>query len=437
MKHFVQARQAALKALADPEIASLAKKACLIIDLQGRMKVLAELAPGSQADELRKRVEETISAAADIFWGKQVWIQDGKDNGSSEALYSTAWSEAHAEPPNQEKTFVLDRHLSKDAWLGSPVQPPWPLNEHTPPIIYFYSFKGGVGRTTALLALATYLARNGKKAIVIDFDLEAPGAGVTLSPAPDVPPGLGLLDFLLDSQVTTADSMDISAFYHLCDDRTIIKDGEPIYVLPSGELDRWYLERLARVNYEYLYQTAWKDVEHSPLHMLLKLLRKKIAPDFILIDSRAGLHDLGGLSLSGLAHLQLLFGLDSRQSWDGLSLVVSHLGKDMVRSNEIQRDCAIVHSMVSPRAGAEEMRRFREKSFQVFSDNYYDSAEMSTGEWPLPDPESAESPHYPLTISWSEKVMNYPSLSVIADVLCEGEYLKISQSILDKVDRTL
>ncbi len=39
----------------------------------------------------------------------------------------------------------------------------------------FFSFKGGVGRTSALMNTALYLARKKKRVLVIDFDLHAPG----------------------------------------------------------------------------------------------------------------------------------------------------------------------------------------------------------------------------------------------------------------------
>src|SRR4051794_13247188 len=39
----------------------------------------------------------------------------------------------------------------------------------------FYSYKGGVGRSMALANVAVLLARSGKKVLVVDWDLEAPG----------------------------------------------------------------------------------------------------------------------------------------------------------------------------------------------------------------------------------------------------------------------
>ena len=41
--------------------------------------------------------------------------------------------------------------------------------------ITFYSYKGGVGRTMALANIAVLLSKRGKKVLVVDWDLEAPG----------------------------------------------------------------------------------------------------------------------------------------------------------------------------------------------------------------------------------------------------------------------
>src|SRR5688572_14830113 len=44
-----------------------------------------------------------------------------------------------------------------------------------PQIVTFYSYKGGTGRSMALANVAWILASNGKRVMVIDWDLEAPG----------------------------------------------------------------------------------------------------------------------------------------------------------------------------------------------------------------------------------------------------------------------
>ena len=44
------------------------------------------------------------------------------------------------------------------------------------PVITFYSYKGGMGRSTTLACFASYLAKKeGKRVVVVDCDFEAPG----------------------------------------------------------------------------------------------------------------------------------------------------------------------------------------------------------------------------------------------------------------------
>lgn len=148
---------------------------------------------------------------------------------------------------------------------------------------------------------------------------------------------------------------------------------------------------------------------------------------------------LGGLSLSGIAHLQVLFGLCSSQSWDGLTLAVSHMGKEILLSGQPQRACAVVHTMASPQGSVreDEIRDFKERSFEVFCTNYYDVLGAPDAEWPVPDPESIESPHFPAVITWDVRVAGYSSLADVVEFLCEGEYRTLSTFILEKVGRTL
>ena len=63
--------------------------------------------------------------------------------------------------------------------------------------ISFYSFKGGVGRTLALVNVGVELAMTGRKVLLVDFDLEAPGIDTFEElRAPDDQPGL--VDYVTD-----------------------------------------------------------------------------------------------------------------------------------------------------------------------------------------------------------------------------------------------
>lgn len=89
----------------------------------------------------------------------------------NEDPYLPLWAEALArQEPDRELLFVSDL----DADLQRPA------------VVTFYSLRGGVGRTTALVNAARTLASRGRRVLCIDMDLEAPGLATLLGlPEPD------------------------------------------------------------------------------------------------------------------------------------------------------------------------------------------------------------------------------------------------------------
>src|SRR6202008_3846708 len=68
-------------------------------------------------------------------------------------------------------------------------------------IITFYSYKGGTGRSMALANVAFILASNGKRVLMLDWDLEAPGLHRYFAPLlkdPDVVRSPGLMNFFVE-----------------------------------------------------------------------------------------------------------------------------------------------------------------------------------------------------------------------------------------------
>src|SRR5690349_24921325 len=50
-----------------------------------------------------------------------------------------------------------------------------PMDNRAGKVITFFSYKGGTGRSMALANVAWILASSGKRVLVVDWDLEAPG----------------------------------------------------------------------------------------------------------------------------------------------------------------------------------------------------------------------------------------------------------------------
>src|SRR5687768_5726530 len=65
-------------------------------------------------------------------------------------------------------------------------------------IVTFYSYKGGTGRSMALANVAALLAQAGRRVLLVDFDLEAPGLARYFDHLdPDLDDRPGMIDLLV------------------------------------------------------------------------------------------------------------------------------------------------------------------------------------------------------------------------------------------------
>ena len=194
--------------------------------------------------------------------------------------------------------------------------------------VTFYSFKGGVGRSMALINTAGILAGRGFRVLVIDLDLEAPGLSYLDPNVPDVSPEeripkqcslqLGFVDLLSDAK-ERGEAADLFALsvsnlasrytqpYHLPDELREFKDGS-LHIMPAGRFDSHYAQRFDALNLRELYQEGLGEP-------LIRAFKKKFAEadlyDYVLMDSRTGFSDEAGICTRDLAdYLMILSGLN-------------------------------------------------------------------------------------------------------------------------------
>src|SRR6266700_2557189 len=199
---------------------------------------------------------------------------------------------------------------------------PVPLDEDTtkrPFVVTFYSFKGGVGRSTALGLIANIVATRGHRVVMIDFDLEAPGLSLAL---PSESPGTnmcGVLDYVYQRYLTPDQKHpEISECIRKIDTPT---RGE-LYLVSAGEYDENYIHRLADLDVRLLYQR-----EKNPIHQLLDDVKAYLDPDIILIDARTGFTEIGAIALFDQADLGVICFSPTGQSFAGLQWVVKAASK--------------------------------------------------------------------------------------------------------------
>ncbi|MDM8550164.1 AAA family ATPase [Desulfobacterales bacterium HSG2] len=169
--------------------------------------------------------------------------------------------------------------------------------------VTFYSYKGGVGRTLALGNMAWGAALEGKRVVIIDFDLEAPGIPslipfrepVRTHKSDDKKKG-GLFELILSfrNHQLTPSIPDYYATKPITKSETDdFKEGGEIHIVPAGKEDANYRSKLQAFDWEKFYE------KEGGREFFLRF-RETIAyqfenPDLVLVDSRTGLTDIGGI----------------------------------------------------------------------------------------------------------------------------------------------
>jgi MinD-like ATPase involved in chromosome partitioning or flagellar assembly len=426
MIHFRQARAAAIETLLSRTGGGQPiERAVVIDDIFGKVRALVWFAgsvPPIFADEFTALMQQNLGA----YWAG-LWVARGAGQADTE-LYDKLWEAASEIGPALR---LSERIRSRGFWMKPPSDPAWAVDEDHPPVIAFYSFKGGVGRTTALASFAIQRARMGETVVVIDLDLDAPGVGALLESDPASPPEIqefGIVDYLIESPLHT--QMVLSDYYHRC---LSVADRGQIVVFPAGRMDADYLAMLARLDLE-----PASDNSKHPLLQMLDHTRRELTPDWILLDCRAGLSEASGFALSGLANLTVLLGTTSTQSWHGLRLVIERLGADRVRRGLPQAECLVVQTMTPENPGTAESARstFREEAENIFKEMYYaedPSDEDDDKFWYVRDMESEDAPHQPSILSYSQRLAFIRSIEDVAETLAEHtEYSKLADRIASR-----
>ncbi len=178
----------------------------------------------------------------------------------------------------------------------------------------FYSFKGGVGRTMALVNVAVELANRGRRVLAVDFDLEAPGLDTfkVVQPREQVP---GIIDFVSD-YLASRQAPDAGQFISKAAD--IGRKGGGLWIMPSGRPDT-YAANFNQIDWGALYD------EHDG-YLLFEDLKEQwnhlIEPDYVLVDSRTGHTDTCGICTRQLPDAVVILFFPNEQNLRGLTQVV-------------------------------------------------------------------------------------------------------------------
>lgn len=219
-----------------------------------------------------------------------------------------------------------------------------------PRIFTFYSYKGGVGRSMALLNMAYYLHARGRHVLIVDLDLEAPGASGFLhrtdellprestgdvvdllqkvvSTVKDTPPGV-------EPPLPTVDlshylrSVRLDKYAAAAHQKKPQEPQEPRARLDvlGAEQGTDYIARFSALELSSLSANQVADASDLLRGLLIQHTfphqqpwqQEGAAPeathyDYILVDSRTGLSEIGGLCVGPLSdRLVVLCGLNDQ-----------------------------------------------------------------------------------------------------------------------------
>lgn len=228
--------------------------------------------------------------------------------------------------------------------------------KHTTPIVTFYSYKGGMGRTTTLTSYALDLALNhNKKVCIIDCDFEAPGYlnffnlgnnEILKSGAKN-----GIVEYLTDynfqKDININDYVITLAESHQ-------KELKNLFIVPAGNLSETsignndknytthrehYLEGLSRID------LANETNIINGFESLFEKINTTIKPDIILIDSRTGFNDIFGVTALILSDLIVGFFGSSEQTKPGLRFMLDRF-YDLKIKFERKTELVLINSIL-------------------------------------------------------------------------------------------
>lgn len=226
-------------------------------------------------------------------------------------------------------------------------------------VVTFYSFKGGVGRTMALVNVGVELANSGRRVLMVDFDLEAPGLG-TFNLHKPMTPVSGLVEYVTQ-YMDTGKAPNVMDFMY--EASGMIKDTGRLWVMPAGREDDTYAVRLASIDWQKLYS------EYDGYLMfedLKEQWKQRLQPDYVLVDSRTGHTDEAGICTRQLPDAVSILFFPNEQNLQGLRKVVSDVRKEALepRKKNIQ-----LHFVTSNVPDIDDEDQILESRMQRFRDS--------------------------------------------------------------------
>ena len=191
----------------------------------------------------------------------------------------------------------------------------------------------------ALVNVAVDLVRKGRRVLAVDFDLEAPGLDTfdLHRPYESTP---GIVDYV-SAYLTTGVAPSVE--HYLFESPGIGNKDGTLWIMPSGAHRDSYAASFAQTDWGLLYN---KHDGYLLFEDLKEQWRSHIQPDYVLIDSRTGHTDVGGICTRQLPDAVVLLFFPNVQNLRGLTKIVADIRAEATEPRHRSIDLHFVMSNV-------------------------------------------------------------------------------------------
>lgn len=387
----------------------------IIQNIYGKIIIYAD----TEREEIAARLKKKLKAAIDI------WLNTCELYKENFFVKTEIEKWKLESSPVRDRIWVFEKYITNIYWDAKKKKKA--KCSLFSKLVSFYSFKGGVGRTTTMMMSAIGSAKRGKKVVVLDFDLEAPGVS-SLFPEETLSQ-YGILDFLVESNVYPEEINIDEYLYPVGEYCHVNQYGGEIYILPAvGMAARNDIESYRKNLMRFDMDVPAYEEEQTPIDLLLTKIDTFLKPDYIFIDTRSGIHQIGGITLTRYSDLALLFFYGSKQNIEGMRMTLP-----ILKSSDTP------FLLINGKVPVNESLAQIEK--KIFIEGAYSALSLCAREYQendiLLDDETAE--HYPIHITYNAGLEIISS----ADQLLKGyeeqeaEYNRIVNVIEDTLQNDI
>ena len=247
-------------------------------------------------------------------------------------------------------------------------------------IYTFYSYKGGVGRSMALANVAELFRADGLDVLMIDWDLEAPGLERYFPMDHNVVlQQLGVVDMIVEYKRIMATPGAVTGSnpprLDLPDAESYVLEIQPgndqglgrLLLMPAGRRFGDAFNSYAVLARTFDWQDFYKNWEGE---LFLEWFRRQVRElaNVVLIDSRTGVTEMGGICTYQLADMVVMCCAPNTQNLDGTYRMAVNLKDPEVVALRGGRplDVLVVPARIEDRAETELLAAFRKDFNEYF-----------------------------------------------------------------------